>query len=184
MLDSACPRSGVKPRHQHFGEIATQSLEGIATNTLADHLIKLVAAGLLSRHPDPTHRQKVIYRLTEPSIQLVPAIVALGRVSQFHATSRSRRALRGRSGCFDRHRRPRPIARAGLPSAPALPTFSYPFASSRSSPSASSIGAASGPSCEESAPDARPGGDGVSTLSSLSLGGVADHALRFCNTSA
>lgn len=60
--------------HRHFGELMSNSLEAIASNILADRLAKLVAAGLLTRSPDPTHKQKVIYRLTEPAIELVPAI--------------------------------------------------------------------------------------------------------------
>ena len=34
--------------------------------------------GLLTRHGDPSHRQKVEYRLTEPAIQLVPVMAQLG----------------------------------------------------------------------------------------------------------
>lgn len=34
--------------------------------------------GLLSRHGDPSHRQKVDYRLTEAAIQLVPVMAQIG----------------------------------------------------------------------------------------------------------
>lgn len=64
--------------HKHFGELMSNSLEGIASNILADRLAKLVAAGLLTRAPDPSHKQKVIYRLTEPAIELVPVLAQLG----------------------------------------------------------------------------------------------------------
>ncbi|MFC9897880.1 winged helix-turn-helix transcriptional regulator [Nocardia sp. NPDC127579] len=62
----------------HFRELLTGSLEGIASNILADRLAKLVAAGLLTRDDDPTHRQKVEYHLAEPAIQLVPVLAQLG----------------------------------------------------------------------------------------------------------
>lgn len=44
----------------------------------AARLAKLVAAGLLTRDDDPSHRQKVEYHLTEAAIQLVPVLAALG----------------------------------------------------------------------------------------------------------
>lgn len=64
--------------HRHFRELLTNSLEGIASNILAARLAKLVDAGLLSRHDDASHRQKIDYRLTEPAIQLIPLIAQLG----------------------------------------------------------------------------------------------------------
>lgn len=62
----------------HFRELLTGSLEGIASNILAARLAKLVDAGLLTRHDDPSHRQKVDYRLTEAAIELVPVLAHLG----------------------------------------------------------------------------------------------------------
>ncbi|WP_067834721.1 winged helix-turn-helix transcriptional regulator [Nocardia lijiangensis] len=62
----------------HFRELLSASIEGIASNMLASRLAKLVDAGLLSRHDDPSHRQKVEYRLTEAAIQLVPVMAQLG----------------------------------------------------------------------------------------------------------
>ncbi|MEV5820389.1 helix-turn-helix domain-containing protein [Micromonospora haikouensis] len=64
--------------HRHFRELLTNSIEGIASNILASRLSKLVDAGLLSRHEDPTHRQKIDYRLTEAAIELVPLMAHLG----------------------------------------------------------------------------------------------------------
>ncbi len=61
-----------------FRELLAGSDEGIASNVLASRLAKLVDAGLLSRQADPEHRQKVHYRLTEPAIQLLPALVEIG----------------------------------------------------------------------------------------------------------
>ncbi|MGW5456309.1 winged helix-turn-helix transcriptional regulator [Nocardia sp. NPDC003979] len=64
--------------HTHFRELLTNSIEGIASNVLAARLAKLVSAGLLTRHDDPSHRQKVEYRLTEAAIDLVPVLAQLG----------------------------------------------------------------------------------------------------------
>jgi DNA-binding HxlR family transcriptional regulator len=58
-----------------YGALLADSEEGIASNILADRLKRLTATGLLSRQPDPTHRQKLIYSLTEASIQLLPMLV-------------------------------------------------------------------------------------------------------------
>lgn len=63
---------------RHYRDLLNHSLEGIASNILADRLRKLVAAGLLTTRPDPDHKQKTIYSLTEAAIQLVPLIVQLG----------------------------------------------------------------------------------------------------------
>lgn len=52
--------------------------ESIATNILQDRLARLVDTGLLTRSTDPTHRQRVIYRLTEKSITLLPTLVHIG----------------------------------------------------------------------------------------------------------
>ncbi|MGV9818122.1 winged helix-turn-helix transcriptional regulator [Nocardia xishanensis] len=62
----------------HFRELLNASIEGIASNILANRLAKLVDAGLLTRHDDPSHRQKVEYHLTEAAIQLVPVMAQLG----------------------------------------------------------------------------------------------------------
>lgn len=64
--------------HRHFRELLSSSIEGIASNILASRLSKLVDAGLLSRHDDPSHRQKIEYRLTEAAIELVPLMAHLG----------------------------------------------------------------------------------------------------------
>lgn len=69
---------------RHFRELLTKSDERIASNILADRLQRLVEAGLVSRAPDPTHKQKVVYSLTEPAIQLVPVMAALGSWGRRH----------------------------------------------------------------------------------------------------
>ncbi len=69
---------------RHFRELLTQSEEGIASNILADRLKKLVEAGLLTRRDDPSHKQKAIYSLTEPAIQLVPLLAHMGAWGRRH----------------------------------------------------------------------------------------------------
>jgi DNA-binding HxlR family transcriptional regulator len=63
---------------RHFRDILGHSLEGIASNILADRLKRLMAMGMLTKADDPTHKQKAIYSLTEMSIALVPVMAALG----------------------------------------------------------------------------------------------------------
>lgn len=70
-------------RH-HFRELLQGSEEGIASNILADRLHRLLDYGLISRQPDPAHKQKVIYSLTEPAIQLVPVMAVLGAWGRRH----------------------------------------------------------------------------------------------------
>ena len=62
---------------RHFRELL-RSEEGIASNILADRLRRLVEEGMLTRADDPTHKQKVIYSLTEKAIELVPIFAHLG----------------------------------------------------------------------------------------------------------
>ncbi|CAN7257544.1 helix-turn-helix domain-containing protein [Pararhizobium sp. LjRoot235] len=69
---------------RHFRELLTQSEEGIASNVLADRLKRLTEKGLLSRTGDPSHKQKGIYSLTEPSIQLVPLLAQMGAWGRRH----------------------------------------------------------------------------------------------------
>ncbi|GAA2458987.1 hypothetical protein GCM10009857_24770 [Agromyces soli] len=65
--------------HRHFRELLANSLEGIASNILSSRLTKLVEAGLLTRNEDPSHRQKIDYRLTEAAIELIPVLAQLGK---------------------------------------------------------------------------------------------------------
>jgi DNA-binding HxlR family transcriptional regulator len=59
---------------RRFRELLTRSEEGIASNQ----------AGLLTRREDPDHRQKAIYSLTEPAIQLVPLLAQMGAWGRRH----------------------------------------------------------------------------------------------------
>lgn len=62
---------------RHFRELL-QSGEGISTNILADRLKRLVDEGVITRSGDPTHKQKVIYSLTEKGIALTPVLAQMG----------------------------------------------------------------------------------------------------------
>ncbi|MEQ8395500.1 helix-turn-helix domain-containing protein [Thalassobaculum sp.] len=69
---------------RHFRELLTRSHEGIASNILAARLKRLVSLGLISKRDDPSHSQKAIYSLTEPAIQLVPVLAAIGAWGRRH----------------------------------------------------------------------------------------------------
>ena len=62
---------------KHFREFL-QSDEGISSRTLAERLQTLQDEGILTRHDDPDHKLKAIYKLTEAGIDLLPAIADLG----------------------------------------------------------------------------------------------------------
>jgi DNA-binding HxlR family transcriptional regulator len=69
---------------RHYRELLTRSEEGIASNILADRLKRLTQAGMISRRDDPTHKQKAIYSLTEPAIQLLPLLAQMGAWGRRH----------------------------------------------------------------------------------------------------
>lgn len=81
---------------RHFRELQSRSEEGIASNILADRLKRLVEAGLLTRGDDPTHRQKAIYSLTEPAIQLVPLLAQMGAWGRRHRPASEELSVRAR----------------------------------------------------------------------------------------
>jgi DNA-binding HxlR family transcriptional regulator len=62
---------------RYFRELHSGSIEGIASNILANRLKKLVAASILSRE-DAARGARVRYSLTEAGIQTLPIIFALG----------------------------------------------------------------------------------------------------------
>lgn len=81
---------------RHFRELWSRSEEGIASNILADRLKRLVEAGLLTRREDPTHRQKAIYSLAEPAIELVPLLVQMGAWGRRHTPVSEALSIRAR----------------------------------------------------------------------------------------
>jgi DNA-binding HxlR family transcriptional regulator len=79
---------------RHYREFLTRSEEGIASNILADRLKRLTAAGLVSRRDDPSHKQKAIYSLTEPAIQLVPLLAQMGAWGRRHTPASDELSIR------------------------------------------------------------------------------------------
>ncbi len=80
-------------RH-HFRDLLAHSQERIASNILADRLKKLVSRGLLTRRDDPSHKQKAIYSLTEPAIQLLPVLAQIGAWGRRHLPTTPELAIR------------------------------------------------------------------------------------------
>jgi DNA-binding HxlR family transcriptional regulator len=62
---------------RYFRALLTGSVEGIASNILADRLVRLVDAGLLTRGT-AARGQRAQFSLTEAGIRTVPILVALG----------------------------------------------------------------------------------------------------------
>jgi len=79
---------------RHYRELLFHSQEGIASNILADRLKKLVERGLLTRRDDPSHKQKAIYSLTEPAIQLLPVLAQIGAWGRRHLPTTPELAIR------------------------------------------------------------------------------------------
>ncbi len=80
-------------RH-YFRELMRGSMEGIASNILADRLKRLEASGLVTRADDPSHKQKARYSLTEKAIQLLPLLVAMGAWGRRHLAITPELAIR------------------------------------------------------------------------------------------
>lgn len=80
-------------RH-YFRELMRGSMEGIASNILADRLKRLESAGLVTRTGDPSHKQKTRYNLTEKAIQLLPLLVAMGAWGRRHLAVTPELAIR------------------------------------------------------------------------------------------
>lgn len=79
---------------RHYHQLISESEEHIATNLLADRLKRLVQSGLLSRQKVQTHKQKTIYSLTEPAIQLVPLLACIGAWGRRHTPVSADLAIR------------------------------------------------------------------------------------------
>ena len=85
----------------HFEEF--QAGLGSARNILSDRLSKMVAGGILERHPDPEDGRRVIYSLTPKGEGLLPVVLALrqwgdewgyGKMKVVLADRRDRRPVR------------------------------------------------------------------------------------------
>lgn len=68
---------------RYFRELL-QSEEKIASNILTDRLNMLEREGIVSKTEDPDHKQKIIYRLTQRGIDLLPILVEIGAWSLKH----------------------------------------------------------------------------------------------------
>jgi len=66
-----------------YGEFL-DSEEKIATNILADRLMLLEAAGIISREKHPDSKAKVLYKLTSKGIDLIPVMVEIILWSEKH----------------------------------------------------------------------------------------------------
>lgn len=62
---------------RHFRELLTKSIEGIASNILADRLQRLVQQRIVVKTQDASHKQKAIYSLTERGIELLPLLMEM-----------------------------------------------------------------------------------------------------------
>lgn len=63
---------------RYYRQLLEESEEGIASNILSNRLKRLMHNELITRTPDPSHKQRKIYSLTEQGVQLVPVMVQLG----------------------------------------------------------------------------------------------------------
>lgn len=74
--------------------------EGIASNILADRLLRLARAGVLIKTSSPTDGRRYVYQLTEKGIALAPVLVELVLWSAAHdrteAPEQELRAMRDR----------------------------------------------------------------------------------------
>lgn len=61
--------------------------ERIASNILADRLLKLEAAGIVEKRRDSSDARRFVYRLTEKGIDLAPMLVELVVWSARHETT-------------------------------------------------------------------------------------------------
>jgi DNA-binding HxlR family transcriptional regulator len=79
---------------RHFRELMAGSMEGIASNILAARLKRLTELGFISAASDPTHKQKVVYSLTEKAIQLVPMLAVIGAWGLRHTPASEELSIR------------------------------------------------------------------------------------------
>jgi DNA-binding HxlR family transcriptional regulator len=58
--------------------------EKIATNILADRLLLLESAGIISKQKHPQSKAKILYTLTEKGVDLIPVLVEIIEWSEKH----------------------------------------------------------------------------------------------------
>ena len=81
---------------RNFRELLIRSQEGIASNILADRLKRLERSGLITRRDDPSHKQKVIYSLTDSAIALGPLLAHMGSWGLRHRPASNAVGVRSR----------------------------------------------------------------------------------------
>ena len=80
---------------RHFREFL-QSEEKIASNILTNRLNMLEAEGIVTRHEDDSHKQKIIYSLTQKGIDLFPVIMSIAEWSLKYKPVEAEKARRAR----------------------------------------------------------------------------------------
>ena len=70
---------------RHFRDLLNNSMEGIASNILADRLRKLEEAAIIEKRRDPNDARRYLYRLSPRGIDLAPVLVELVIWSARHA---------------------------------------------------------------------------------------------------
>jgi DNA-binding HxlR family transcriptional regulator len=86
-------RDIVFQNRRHFRELLTKSVEGIASNILADRLQRLVQQGIIVKSQDASHKQKAIYSLTEKGIGLLPLLMEMVEWGQVYLPAFKPRGL-------------------------------------------------------------------------------------------
>ena len=81
---------------RHFTDLLRRSEEGITPATLTARLDRMEQGGLITRAPDPAHRQRTIISLPDRGIDLVPVLVALSTWGLTHLPVAGRFAARAR----------------------------------------------------------------------------------------
>lgn len=66
-----------------YGEFL-ESTEEIATNILADRLKRLESEGIIKKSRDPNNGRRIIYRLTDKGLDLVPVLLSMIQWSAKH----------------------------------------------------------------------------------------------------
>jgi DNA-binding HxlR family transcriptional regulator len=69
---------------RYFRVLLQNSEEKIASNILASRLRNLVEGGLLSATEDDTHKQKIVYSLSEAAIDFLPSMISIGTWGDKH----------------------------------------------------------------------------------------------------
>ncbi|MBK4215629.1 helix-turn-helix transcriptional regulator [Paracoccus caeni] len=82
---------------RHFTDLLRRSEEKITPKILTDRLERLEREGILTRSPDPTHKQRSIISLTAKGIDLLPVLIALSNWGTAHLDVAPRFAERARA---------------------------------------------------------------------------------------